>query len=148
LLFFCAINYRIYFAYLIMKTSRRKFIATASLAAIGASTQALAKHQDAKLIHHVFFWLKNPDSANDKAKLLKGLQLLSKIESLRDFSIGIPAATERRELIDSTYDYSLFTVFDDVAGHDVYQIHPLHLEFVKDYQHLWGRVQVYDVQQI
>ena len=31
-------------------------------------------------IHHVYFWLKNPESKEDFAKLVKGLEALSKVE--------------------------------------------------------------------
>jgi hypothetical protein len=35
-------------------------------------------------------------------------------------------------------------VLDDVAGHDEYQVHPLHLEFIARNKAHWKRVQIYD----
>ncbi len=35
-------------------------------------------------------------------------------------------------------------VFDDAAGQQTYQDHPLHLRFVAECGHLWQRVVVYD----
>jgi hypothetical protein len=121
---------------------------TASAAVIASSLPTMAQTTAPSLIHHVFFWLKNPGSTEDRIKLLEGLKTLSKIESLRDFRLGESAATEKREVIDSSYTFSLFTVFDDIKGHDAYQIHPIHLAFVDGYKHLWDKVQVYDVQSI
>jgi hypothetical protein len=34
--------------------------------------------------------------------------------------------------------------FDDEAGQKVYQDHPIHVDFVKNYAHLWKKVIVYD----
>ncbi|HEY8897922.1 MAG TPA: Dabb family protein, partial [Niastella sp.] len=55
-----------------------------------------------KFIHHVYFWLKNTDSREDRAKLVEGLQKLSKVQTIRSFHIGQPAGTSR-DVIDSSY---------------------------------------------
>lgn len=96
------------------------------------------------MIHHVFFWLKSPDSKADLEKLLEGVKTLSRIETIREIRIGVPAPTPKREVIDDTYSVSLFTTFDDVAGQNVYHHHPIHQDFIKNYSHLWNRVLVYD----
>ncbi|HMP99723.1 MAG TPA: Dabb family protein [Cyclobacteriaceae bacterium] len=131
-----------------MKTSRRKFVTAATVAALGLTFPVHAKKSSGKLIHHVFFWMNNPDDASDKDKLLEGLNTLRKIDALRDFRIGVPAATEKREVIESSYDFSLFTAFDDIKGHDAYQVDPVHLKFIDNYKHLWSKVIVYDVKEI
>lgn len=129
------------------KQSRRKFLAVGSLATLGAATSAIAltpPKKNVTLVHHVFFWLKNPDSAEDATKLIEGIETLSKIKSLRMFQIGLPANTPSRPVIDTTYNVSLLTSFDDVAGHNQYQDHPIHLKFVETYSNLWEKVVVYD----
>jgi len=35
-------------------------------------------------------------------------------------------------------------MFDDQAGQEAYQIHPLHTKFVEENSHLWSKVVVYD----
>ena len=35
-------------------------------------------------------------------------------------------------------------VLDDVGGHDIYQEHPLHTQFIQKHKQNWKRVQVYD----
>lgn len=96
------------------------------------------------LAHHVFFWLKNPDSTEDLNKLLDGLRTLSKIESVRGLHIGVPAKTEKRPVIDDSYSASELIFFDDLAGQDAYQVHPIHKKFIEDCSHLWSKVLVYD----
>ena len=97
-----------------------------------------------QLAHHVFFWLKNRDSKEDLRKLLDGLKTLEKIESVRRLHIGVPASTEQRPVVDSSYSASELIFFDDVAGQNIYQEHPVHKKFVEQCSHLWEKVIVYD----
>ena len=94
-------------------------------------------------IHHVFFWLKNPGSKEDLAELLAGLEKLSAVETIQQFHIGKPAATNR-EVIETSYSVSWFLLFKNKEGQDSYQVDPIHLNFVKEYSHLWHKVVVYD----
>lgn len=97
-----------------------------------------------KVVHHVFFWLKNPDSKEDLAKLLAGLRTLARIESIRGAHVGVPASTEKRDVVDSSFSASEMFFFDDLAGQKTYQDHPIHMQFVAECSHLWERVVVYD----
>lgn len=97
-----------------------------------------------KLTHHVFFWLKNPDSKEDLAKLIAGVKSLGQIETVRAIQVGVPASTEKRAVVDSSYSVSELLMFDDVEGQNVYQAHPLHQKFVAECSHLWEKVVVYD----
>lgn len=94
-------------------------------------------------VHHVFFWLKNPDSAADRAKLLEGIRSLQPIETIRTFHVGKPAGTDR-PVIENGYDFSLLLMFDNPEDQNTYQEHPVHLKFVDEYAHLWSKVIVYD----
>ncbi len=125
-----------------MTTSRRIFIAGAAVAA--SATAGAAVNSYPKLVHHVFFWLKNPGSKEDLAKLLAGLRTLAAIESVRGTHFGVPASTEKRDVVDNSYSASEILFFDDTAGQKIYQDHPIHKQFVADCSHLWQRVVVYD----
>ncbi|WP_062058304.1 Dabb family protein [Cellvibrio sp. OA-2007] len=133
-----------------MTTTRREFltasaIAGAALASSGAlATSTTANNPMPKLLHHVFFWLKNPESKEDLAKLIAGVKSLGAIETVRSIHVGVPASTEKREVIDNSYHVSELLGFDDVAGQDAYQVHPLHQKFIDEHQHLWSKVVVYD----
>ena len=133
------------------QTNRRKFISTA--AAIGAVTAVSATplHTKAKgkqLAHHVFFWLKNPDSVEDRDKLVEGVKTLSKIETIRELHVGVLASTEKRDVVDTSWAVSELMFFDDLAGQATYQTHAVHLEFIKNYSHLWSKVVVYDAMEV
>jgi hypothetical protein len=127
-------------------TDRRTFIAAASatVAAAAFPTGATAVSNYPKLVHHVFFWLKNPNSKEDLEKLLKGLRTLARIESVRGVHFGVPASTEKRDVVDNSYSASEILFFDDTAGQKIYQDHPIHKQFVADCSHLWEKVVVYD----
>ncbi|MEY4761339.1 MAG: hypothetical protein RLZZ200_1195 [Pseudomonadota bacterium] len=96
------------------------------------------------LVHHVFFWLKHPQSQADLQRLLEGVETLRGIETIRQMYIGVPAATEKRDVIDDSYSVSLLQIFDDIAGEKYYQDHPLHQKFIQDCHALWEKVVVYD----
>jgi hypothetical protein len=127
-----------------MSSSRRTFIAAAAtLAATNAGASA-AVNVYPKLVHHVFFWLKNPEAKEDLARLLEGLRTLANIETVRGAHFGVPASTEKRDVVDNSYSASEILFFDDLAGQKIYQDHPIHMKFVADCSHLWERVVVYD----
>jgi stress responsive alpha/beta barrel protein len=127
-----------------MSTSRRTFIAAAATVAATTAGASTAVNAYPKLVHHVFFWLKNPDSKEDLAKLLAGLRTLTGIETVRGAHFGVPASTEKRDVVDNSYSASEILFFDDTAGQKTYQDHPIHKKFVADCSHLWQRVVVYD----
>ncbi len=138
------------------KQTRRTFIASAvalTAGAVSASASVLPKFpmdkkEKKQLAHHVFFWLKNPGSTADRDKLIEGLRTLSKIGTIRKLHIGVPASTEKRDVVDNSYDVSELMLFDDVEGQNTYQVHPIHQKFIEQYGHLWEKVLVYDVMEV
>jgi len=125
--------------------SRRDFLSNVAT----ASTIVLAPNQlinptlKNMFIHHVYFWLKNPDSADDKKKLIEGLQKLSKVKTIKSFHIGQPAPTNR-DVIDRSYAVSWLVLFDNAADQESYQTDPIHLKFVEECSSVWTKVVVYD----
>ena len=101
--------------------------------------------QPGQIIHHVFFWLNNPDSESDKQQLIEGLNTLSSIDEVKVLVVGTPASTIEREVVDNSFDVSELMIFESVEAQDAYQVHPIHTEFVENYSHLWERVVVYDM---
>ena len=127
------------------KQDRRTFLSTTALLGAGMiAGPAMATKPRKMVLHHVFFWLKNPASKEDLAKLLAGLQTLKAIKTVRNIHIGLPAATEERSVVDSSYSVSELLFFDDLAGQKTYQDDPIHLKFIADCSHLWDKVIVYD----
>ncbi len=133
------------------KQTRRKFLATTAAVTAGAAVFGLPTMQTKnkkQLVHHVFFWLKNPNSKEDLNKLLEGLRTLEKIETIRKLHIGVPASTEKRPVVDNSYSASELMFFDDLEGQAVYQDHPIHKKFIENCSHLWEKVIVYDAMEV
>ena len=127
------------------RLNRRAFLAIGSLLSIfsfkNATPKAMKKQQ---VVHHVFFWLKNPDAVEDKLKLKEGLRTLESIPEVNKLLIGEPASTLEREVVVSDWQVTEIMYFDSIEDQDAYQTHPTHQAFVEQYSHLWDRVVVYD----
>ncbi|MCK5066950.1 MAG: Dabb family protein [Bacteroidales bacterium] len=140
-----------------MKT-RRKFISRLSgitaMLAFGASSRANSlaypgtgagnnKELEGGFIHMVFFWLID-DTPEVKKKFMKELkQFIVQVDEIKKSHIGQPADTNR-DVIDSTWSYSLVLTFDSKKEQDIYQEHPAHLKFIENASSLWEKVLVYD----
>lgn len=128
---------------------RRQFIQQSALAltagTLSPSFNVLGNDSKLKtmFIHQVYFWLKNPQSSQDRDKLLEGLIKLKKVKTIKMVQIGVPAGTSR-DVIDGTYTFSWLTIFASPQDQDAYQVDPIHKKFVDDYAHLWSKVIVYD----
>jgi hypothetical protein len=127
--------------------SRRKFLQNTGLAAIASATTfpLLAEPERVKelFIHHVYFYLKEPNNAQHEAKLLEGLHKLAKVPTIQYMHIGRPAATSRSVIV-RDYTFSWMCFFKNIIEEEIYQTHPIHLDFIKEYSDLWEKVVVYD----
>jgi hypothetical protein len=95
-------------------------------------------------IHVVYFWMNPGTSEAARQQTIDDCKAyLGKIPTVRHLWTGRPAMTPR-EVVDNSYDVGLCVVLDDVAGHDVYQVHELHKEFIARNKQNWKRVQIYD----
>jgi hypothetical protein len=148
------------------RSNRRKFIGAAAVLCAGSAISGSAiaapvtaspavagmslPGQDKRppLAHHVFFTLKNAASIEDRDKLVEGVRTLAKIETVRELHVGILADTERRDVVNTGWQVSELMFFSDLAGQATYQNHPVHLEFIKNYSHLWEKVVVYDAMEV
>lgn len=97
------------------------------------------------LTHHVLFWLKPETTEEQKIAFRKGLESLEKIETIQGIFIGTPAPIERA-VVDTTYTFSLITLFENLEGHNIYQTHPVHLAFLEQFKIYFEKVIIYDAQ--
>ena len=131
-----------------MTSTRRDVVKAVALGGALLSSSAAAASpapEGGKIVHHVFFWLKRPGSAEDRDQLAAGLRDLAQIPVIRGLQIGVPASTEQRDVVDASFDLSELMTFDSVADQKAYQDHPIHLAFVAKCSHLWEKVVVYDM---
>ena len=131
--------------------NRRNFIkkaaaglAVAGLLPLSKKTMAGEVKITGALVHHVYFWLKEPKNEAHKKQLIEGLNKLITVKTIKMSHIGFPAGTENRDVVDHSYSVSYMAMFDNQAGQDAYQIDPIHLKFVEDNKDLWSKVIVYD----
>jgi len=96
-------------------------------------------------IHSVYFTLKADLPEADRARFEAGLDSLAGIETVRHRFIGAPADTHR-PIIDRDYTHALILAFDDKAGHDAYQDHPVHDAFRDTCSSFWAQVRIFDTQ--
>ncbi|WAJ70466.1 Dabb family protein [Catenovulum adriaticum] len=95
-------------------------------------------------VHSVYFWLKNPDSDSERKEFEAHLtKFINASKYVKSKHIGTKASSHR-DVVDSSYDYTLIVTFDDKAAQDKYQDEPVHHKFVEDASHLWRKVAVYD----
>jgi hypothetical protein len=98
----------------------------------------------AMFIHTVFFWLKPGTSEDARGQLVRDCrEYLGMVPSVKTLWVGVPAMTPR-EVVDNSYGVGLTVALEDSKGHDIYQEHPLHKEFIARNKAHWERVQIYD----
>ncbi|MBN7811248.1 Dabb family protein [Algoriphagus sp. H41] len=127
-------------------TSRRKAIQTLGLAAAAAALPipTIAKNMaKQKMIHQVYFWLH--DTGNTQEFLTEAVPMLGKCPTVGKFIAGTPADTEKRDVVDHSWQVCCTAFFDSLEDQLAYQKEPLHLEFIEKYSHMWKTVKVYDI---
>ena len=99
---------------------------------------------DKNFVHTVFFWLHNPGDQEDRTAFETSLKkfLNSSLYANTHF-IGTPANTPR-DVVDSSYTYSLVLTFPSKEIQNKYQSEEAHLLFIEESAHLWDKVIVYD----
>ena len=103
----------------------------------------MKRKAEGSFMHVVFFWLKNEDEASRKKFLSELHKFIDNVDLIKTKHVGSPADTDR-EVIDSTWTYSLILSFESKKEQDLYQEHELHKVFIKNASALWEKVQVYD----
>ena len=95
------------------------------------------------LVHTVYFWLRNELSQTEKDRFKAGLNTLKGISQSKATYIGTPSTTDR-PVIDTSYDYGLTVIFENMADHDDYQVDPIHKAFLDCHMDKWKKVVIYD----
>ena len=104
----------------------------------------IVKTASGEFTHAVYFWLKDPADQNKNIAFERSLEkFLSGSSDIKNYHLGKPATTDR-PIIDRSYTYALIVTFDSKTEHDAYQEDPAHKLFIKESEHLWERVQIYD----
>ena len=100
--------------------------------------------KNSPIAHNVYFWMNNPDNADEVKKLAAGIKTLEDIKLVKGFRLGRPATTTARDVVDNTFAFHLMLLFDNAEDQNAYQTDPTHEKFVEECSSLWDRVVVYD----
>ena len=117
---------------------------TISLITYQAMSQEKSTSFNPNFVHTVFFWLHNPDNADDRAAFETALkQLLKDSKYTKTNYIGT-APKAIRDVVDDSFTYKLVVTFESNEEQELYQGEEAHLKFIDDANHLWKKVIVYD----
>ncbi len=95
-------------------------------------------------VHVVLFWCKPGTPETVKQAIVDyAHKQMPTIPSVRHVWAGRSVASAR-DVVDSSYDLGLCVIFDNQAGHDVYQPHDIHQNFIKLFSSHWAKVRVFD----
>lgn len=108
------------------------------------NTSAMIKKFDKNFAHTVYFWLANPDNAEDRAAFEKSLQkFLDNSAYAKTKFIGTPPRASR-DVVDGSFTYSLIVTFESAEAQQNYQDEEPHKLFIEESSALWTKVIVYD----
>ncbi|MDX2430400.1 MAG: Dabb family protein [Bacteroides sp.] len=129
---------------------RRQFLkrlggltALLALASPGRAQMRKTQELEGNFAHVVFFWLIDEKKETQEKFTSELTKFIDNVDLILTKHIGTPADTDR-EVIDSSWSYSLILSFKSKKEQDLYQQHPLHKDFIENASSLWTKVQVYD----
>ena len=128
-----------------MKT---KLLLLLSLLVFNTNCETIEKKSDyidGELVHSVYFWLNNPENEQERAEFEMAIKKLIKTNKIAvKKHLGKPGSTEKRDVVDNSYDYCMILTFSNLKAQRLYQDAPTHLIFIDEAKHLWKKVQVFD----
>lgn len=127
---------------------RTEFLQKSGLIAAGAALPNASARTNMKFIHHVLFWAKNPGNAAEVAQLKNAIINLGKLPMIQNVHVGSPVVTDfDKSVTDGSYSISVVMIFESAEKENEYLHHPMHIKFIDENKHLWGKVVVMDSQE-
>lgn len=101
------------------------------------------QQQESKIIHVVYFWLKEGATQEERKQFENELEALGKCPQILNYKWGT-AVNSERDVVDDSFDYSWIVEFASKQDMDDYGVDPIHLKFIENSEDLWQTVKVYD----
>jgi hypothetical protein len=115
-----------------------------ALSRVTGGPATAAADEGAKIVHDVYFSLKE-DSADNRKKLVEACKkLLTNHPGEDHFAVGPRAEEFSGQYNDREFDVALHIVFKDKAAHDKYQQSPRHRQFIEENRESLKNVRVFD----
>lgn len=124
----------------------KKIILIAMMLSVSFSCreEKAASEFDPAFVHSVYIWLKNPNSAEDRAAFEASMdRFMERSLYAKTKFLGTPPKATR-EIVDDTYTYNLIVTFASAEEQDLYQTEKAHLDFIEESNHLWDKIAIYD----
>ncbi|TCC87273.1 Dabb family protein [Pedobacter frigiditerrae] len=99
---------------------------------------------DQEITHYVLFWLKKELSEQEINEFANFFELLKTISVVNSLKYGRAANTNQRDVVDNSFTYNLICTFKNHTDCAIYETHPIHLDAIAKYHHLWEKVVVHD----
>lgn len=126
---------------------RRNFIKStatgASLILLGNTAEAAVAPSE-EITHYVLFWLKKNLSEKEIKGFGEFFEKLKDIPVVKSLKYGRAANTNPRAVVDNSFTYNLIVTFKNMEDINVYETHPIHVDAIKQFNHLWEKVVVHD----
>ncbi|MBP0000617.1 MAG: Dabb family protein [Cyanobacteria bacterium SID2] len=109
------------------------------------SREVQRRHANSSIVRHIVLVDLKPEVSQAEIDELVevGLYQLQKIPGVLTLEFGETARDDRPVHI-GDYDLAIYMEFENLADLDRYRSHPVHEDFVADYQHLWDGIRVLD----
>jgi len=98
-----------------------------------------------KLVHSVYFTLRDNSSTATRQLVDSCYKHLSGIDGITSFAAGTLVEDLNRPVNDRDFHVGLNVVFKNRKALDAYATHAQHLKFIAENQANWGKVRVFDV---
>lgn len=135
---------------------RRRFLVSAALVGIGASTAACAASDKSTategtlnkgyILHHVSIWLKEGITAEEEKDFLNFFEELKVVPGIHTIHYGKVAGTTARDVVDQSFSYNLIVSFKSLSDIATYENDPGHLAASAKYAKYWTKVLVMDTE--
>lgn len=117
-------------------------VACGSGAPVEQTEQAVLENP---FIHSVYFWFKEGVTDEQKEQFYAESEKLRQIEVVKALYTGKPANTTR-STVERSYDFAVVVHFENLAAHDIYQQHPIHLSLLENGSAYWEKVMITDIE--
>lgn len=112
-----------------------------------ASKKSSKAHNMNNIIQHqVYFWLKPELTELEEKDFLNFFKVLKTVPGIKTFTVGRPAPTNPRDVVDNSFSYSITVTFENMDAINTYETHPIHTQAAQKYSKYWTRVQVRDTE--
>ena len=127
-----------------MKKYMITMVVLALLSSCGQTHDNTMNTFDSNFAHTVYFWLKNPNNQEDRTAFETSLRkFLDNSGYAKTQFIGTPPRASR-DVVDGSFTYALIVSFESAEAQQNYQDEAPHKLFIKESEHLWDKVIVYD----